>query len=393
MPTEINADSSTPTEGVGVAVFKKKRKTSGDAASIERIGRARSEMLRSLCAWEPGLAALLARELHERSSDAESADGADDSDEPAQPTPKPPTCEAIRGFLRDAPSLGPLDKLARLEALGIATSRLVAFAAPLGDGAEPREMALSAQRTLARERDELVMRAMRMLTPFAELWGHEAFCGESVLHEGALALIECIDRFDPEKGNFQKFAWLTCRARIQRAHSVQALAMRLPAHHHDKVFSCIPTERRHAQDSFLEGYDLSKTTGLEASIRYGILTATSRPLPIPRDQSDQPPADVEEPLRSADVADAAIERRCALQALTILGRTRPALRSVIEKRFGLNGEDVATLEEIGAERGVTRERVRQIEADGLRLLRVIFESPALAATSPDEPRAGDDAPS
>ncbi|HEY4138598.1 MAG TPA: RNA polymerase sigma factor RpoS [Casimicrobiaceae bacterium] len=227
-------------------------------------------------------------------------------------------------------------------------------------------------------RQTLIERNLRLVVSIARHYVHRGLALPDLVEEGNLGLIHALEKFDPERGfRFSTYATWWIRQSIERAVMNQSRTIRLPANI-VKEMNVVLRAMRHLEthapagerDTTLE--DVAHLLGkgideIERLLRY-------REQPISLDA----PLDREQGLTVRDgvADDAAVSPELLLHVNGIeryvgewLAELTDRQRRVIERRYGLNGCDVAALDELASEMGVTRERIRQIQVEALEKLR------------------------
>ncbi len=254
---------------------------------------------------------------------------------------------------------------------------------PLLTAEEEVHFARRARRGDEAARKRMIVSNLRLVVKIARRYINRGLPLLDLIEEGNLGLIHAVEKFDPERGfRFSTYATWWIRQTIERAIMNQARTIRLPIHVIKEINLYLRAARQLAQEldreptaeeiaAMLERpiEDVKRMLGLNERI-------ASVDVPIGRDGDrllldsipDDNNADPSHILQNEDL-HSVLEKW--------LGRLTGKQREVIERRFGLNGHEKATLEEVGAAIGVTRERVRQIQMDALKRLRNILEAEGL----------------
>jgi RNA polymerase nonessential primary-like sigma factor len=227
-------------------------------------------------------------------------------------------------------------------------------------------------------RQTLIERNLRLVVSIAKHYANRGLALPDLIEEGNLGLIHALEKFDPERGfRFTTYATWWIRQSVERAIMSQSRTIRLPAHVVKELNVVLRALRHLEMHGQAEGRDaslddvahlLDKPVAQVRRVLGYNEHVTSLDAPFDREGSVS--------IGEGVADDSVLAPELLLHNNTLEGWVRQWLaelsdrqRAVIERRYGLNGRDVATLEELAGEIGVTRERVRQIQAEALDKLR------------------------
>lgn len=255
---------------------------------------------------------------------------------------------------------------------------------PLLNAEQEVQCARAVRRGDRPSRQRMIVSNLRLVVRIAKRYCHRGLALQDLIAEGNLGLIHAVEKFDPEKGfRFSTYATWWIRQSIERALMNQIRTIRLPVHVVKELNHCL---RR--------GQELRQRRNRAISVEeiaVSLDKSAARVKQLYRFNEPVVPADAPSPrLTAHTLLDELVDGRGRGPAQTLqarelaerlrewLGELSPRQREVIHRRFGLAGYNSDTLENVGRQVGLTRERVRQIQIEALARLRAILGREGIA---------------
>ena len=281
----------------------------------------------------------------------------DDMDEEESAIDRKKSSDSIKAYLQE---IGEIDRLTPEEE--IETARLV-------------------QKGDSQAKERMINANLRLVVSMAKDYMNRGLSFQDLIQEGNIGLMRAVEKFDPEKGfRFSTYATWWIRQSLTRAIADQARDIRIPVHTTEQINKIKKAQRELFQEYNREptSKEIADKIGFDEDKVIDLLSYAQDTVSLETPQGDEEDATMLDFIRDDKIMnpeDAVKNEELKEQINEIIEELPERERDIIKKRFGLEGDGkIHTLEEVGKQYGVSKERIRQIESKAFRRLKFMIQN-------------------
>jgi RNA polymerase primary sigma factor len=224
-------------------------------------------------------------------------------------------------------------------------------------------------------REIMITSNLRLVVKIAQEYSNLGLSVLDLINEGNMGLMKAVERFDPSKGGkLSTYASWWIKQAIKRALANQSKTIRLPVHMVDRVTLIRRTAAKLSESLGREptNEEIAETLNLPATRVSHLRNVSTKPASLDSPINEEDGSTLGEVVpdeKSVDPYESLKSKSLIGDVNLVLSMLEPREADIIRLRFGLDGRDPLTLEQVGEQIGITRERVRQLQDQALRDLR------------------------